>query len=193
MDKETSLLIIESFRQEFIKIKSVADDALYELNRSNYSFYHEPFRRDSYYPDHNIKPYSIGILMQRTIGNLHSRWTNFLTTDGEKPSRNPESEFVANRWSNDELLEKWQEAWLVLFKAIVEELEARPESLWKTIYIKKHPFTVHEALLRQMSYHMFYCSQIVSLAKALKRDDNYEDMLRWMDKAEEPYVEPPRD
>jgi hypothetical protein len=192
MSHEANLVIIESLRQEFIKIKGVADDALYELSRGYASFYSEPFKRNGHYSS-DEKPYSIGILMQRTIGNLHSRWTNFLTTDGEKASRNPDSEFVPKRWSNEELMEKWQEAWMVLFKAIVEELEMKPENLFKTIHIKKHPFTVHEALLRQMSYHMFHCSQIVSLAKALKREDNYEDLLTIMDKAEEPHVEPPRD
>lgn len=188
MNNETTLAIIESFRQEFIKIKGVADDAIYALSR-DYPLYHEPFRRDSYHPI-DEKPYSIGILMQRTIGNLNSRWTDFLTTDGEKASRNPDSEFVSKRWSNEELIDKWNEAWMVLFKAIVEELEMKPENFSKTIYIKKHPFTVQEAMLRQMSYHMFYCSQIVSLAKAVKRDNNYEDMLTVMDKAEEPYVPP---
>lgn len=184
MNNEISLVIIESFRQEFIKIKSLADDAIYALSRDR-SLYEEPFRKNSYYAT-DEKPYSIGILMQRTIGNLQSRWTDFLTADGEKASRNPDSEFVSKRWSNEELIDKWNEAWMVLFKAIVEELELKPENLLKTIYIKKHPFTVHESLLRQMSYHMFHASQIVSLAKAVKRENNYDDMLTMMDKAEEP-------
>jgi hypothetical protein len=192
MNNETTLALIEAFRQEFIKIKSVADDAIYELNRGGYPFYAEPFRRDSYHPT-DEKPYSIGILMQRTIGNLHSRWTNFLTTDGEKATRNPGSEFVSKRWSNDELIDKWQEAWMILFKAIVEELEMKPDNLYKTIQINKHPYTVYEALLRQMSYHMFHCSQIVSLAKALRRENNYEGMLTIMDNAEKPWEEPERD
>jgi hypothetical protein len=185
MNNEITLAIIESFRQEFIKIKNLAEDAIYPLLRERYGLYHEPFRRDSYYPTHE-KPYSIGILMQRAIGNLHSRWTDFLTTDGEKASRNPDSEFVERRWSEEELIDKWNEAWMVLFKAIVEELEAKPENLYKTIHIKKHPFTVYEALLRQMTYHTFYSSQIVSLAKAVKRETNYEDVLNMMDNAEEP-------
>jgi hypothetical protein len=181
MNNEATLAIIESFRQEFIKIKNIADDAIYALR--DYPLYSEPFQDSRRY---DAKPYSIGILMQRTIGNLNSRWANFLTTDGEKASRNPDSEFVSKRWSNEELIDKWNEAWMVLFKAIVEELELKPENFTKTIYIKKHPFTVHEALLRQVSYHMFHCSQIVSLAKALRRENNYEDMLTKMDEAEEP-------
>jgi hypothetical protein len=190
MNNEVTLAIIESFRQEFIKIKGVADDAIYPLSR-DYSLYHEPFRSNSYHRT-DEKPYSIGILMQRTIGNLHSRWTDFLTTDGEKASRNPDSEFVSKRWSNEELIDKWQEAWMVLFKAIVEEMEMKPENLYKTIRIKNHPYTVYEALLRQMSYHMFYCSQIVSLAKAVRRESNYEDMLTIMDNVEKPW-EPPQE
>jgi hypothetical protein len=185
MNNEASLVIIESFRQEFIKIKGLAEDAIYELR--NYSLYQEPFKRDSYYPT-GEKPYSIGILVQRTIGNLESRWTDFLTADGEKGSRNPENEFVAKNWSNEELIGKWHDAWMILFKAIVEELEVRPENLWKTIYIKKHPFTVHEALLRQVSYHSFYASQIVFLAKVMKHESDFDDILTMMDKAEEPRV-----
>ncbi|MEO5642496.1 MAG: DUF1572 family protein [Bacteroidia bacterium] len=183
MNNELSLAIIESFRQEFIKIKGLADDAIYGLR--NYSLYQQPFQSNSYYPA-NDKPYSMGILMQRTIGNLQSRWTNFLTTDGEKASRNTESEFVAKNWSNEELIMKWNEAWMVLFTAIVEEMEMKPENLLKTIYIKKHPFTVYEALLRQMTYHTFYASQIVTLAKALKRESNFEDVMNMVDNAEEP-------
>ncbi|CAN5827229.1 hypothetical protein BH11BAC7_BH11BAC7_32330 [soil metagenome] len=183
MNNELSLAIIESFRQEFIKIKGLGDDAIYGLR--NYSFYQQPFQKNSYYPA-DEKPYSIGILMQRTIGNLNSRWTNFLTTDGEKPSRNPESEFVSKNWSNEELIEKWNEAWMILFIAIVEELEMKPENLLKTIHIKKHPFTVYEALLRQMTYHAFYASQIVMLAKSLKRESDFEDIMRAVDNAEEP-------
>ncbi|MDQ3108419.1 MAG: DUF1572 domain-containing protein [Bacteroidota bacterium] len=183
MNNETSLAIIESFRQEFIKIKNLAEDAIYGLR--DYSLYHEPFKRDSYYPG-GEKTYSIGILMQRTIGNLQSLWTDFLTTDGEKDSRNADKEFVSQHLSNDELIEKWHAAWMVLFKAIVEELEAKPENLFKTIYIKKHPFTVHEALLRQVTYHTFHASQIVILAKAVKRESDFGDVLTMADKAEEP-------
>ena len=182
MNNEVSLAIIESFRQEFIKIKSLAEDEIYSLRDHN--LYSEPFRNDRHY-DPYLKPYSIGIIMQRTIGNLQSRWTDFLTTDGEKPSRNTDSEFVSKRWSNEELQEKWQEAWMVLFKAIVEELEMKPENLMKTIYIKKQLFTVHEALLRQVTHHTFYASQIVVLSKAMKRE-NYDDLLNLMDRAEEP-------
>jgi hypothetical protein len=187
MNNEVTLAIIESFRQEFIKIKGLAEDAFYSLysSRVPHSFYTEPLRNDHHY-DRHAKPYSIGIIMQRTIGNLHSRWTDFLTTDGEKPSRNPDNEFVAKHWTTEELIEKWHEAWMVLFKAIVEELEMKPENLYKTIHIKKHPYTVYEALLRQMTHHTFYASQIVLLAKAMKREDNYEDVLMMMDKVEEP-------
>ncbi len=182
MNNELSLAIIESFRQEFIKIKNLAEDAVYALR--DYPLYIEPFQ-DSRRYDYDAKPYSIGILMQRTIGNLQSRWIDFLTTDGEKQSRKPEQEFVSKNWSNEELLEKWHEAWLILFKAIVEELEQKPENLFKTIQINKHPYTVHEALLRQVTHHTFYASQIVILAKAMKRDYNHDDLLTMMDRAEE--------
>ncbi len=183
MNNELSLAIIESFRQEFIKIKILAEDPIYSLR--DYPLYTEPFR-DSRHYDSFAKPYSIGILMQRTIGNLQSRWTDFLTSDGEKSTRNPEQEFVSKRWSNEELLEKWHEAWLILFRSIVEELEQKPENLLKTVQINKHSFTVHEALLRQVTHHTFYASQIVSLAKALKRETNYDDIMVMMDRAEEP-------
>ena len=181
MSIETDLVIIESFRQQFITIKSVAEDEIYSLRNQN--LYAEPFRKDSYYPT-DEQPYSIGIIMQRTIGNLTSRWTDFLTSDGEK-GRNIEKEFKAQHLTNEELLEKWQEAWMILFKAIVEELEMKPENFSKTIYVNKQPFTVQEALLRQMSYHMYYSGQIALLAKVMKRE-NGGDLLTVMDKAEEP-------
>lgn len=182
MNNEISLAVIESFRQEFIKIKNLAEDAFYSLR--DRSLYDEPFR-DYRHHDIYAKPFSIGILMQRTIGNLQSRWTDFLTTDGEKATRNPDREFVSQRLSNEELLEKWNAAWMILFKAIVEELEMKPENLMKMVQINKHSYTVHEALLRQVTYHTFHASQIVVLAKAMKREDNYDELLTLMDRAEE--------
>jgi hypothetical protein len=181
MSNEQTLAVIESLRQEFIKIKNLAEDAFYSLR--NHSFYTEPFNNSRSY---DAKPYSIGIIMQRTIGNLQSRWTDFLIADGEKASRNPEREFVSQRLTEEELITKWHDAWMVLFKAIVEELEQKPENLFKIIHINKQPFTVHEALLRQVTHHTFYASQIVILVKAMKRENNYDELLTMMDRAEEP-------
>jgi hypothetical protein len=166
MDNETGLFIIEAIRQEFIKIKNLAEDAFYQLIR-DHSLYMDVFRKEH---RHNAEPVSIGIIMQHITGNLRSRWTDFLTTDGEKSWRDRDREFVSQRLNNDELLEKWNEAWMLLFKAIVEELEMKPELLMKTIYIRKEPLTVYEALIRQITHHSYHAGQIVLIAKEIKGD-----------------------
>ena len=107
---------------------------------------------------------SIAILMRHLAGNIRSRWTKFLTTDGEKPDRNRESEFApCEQISRDELLAEWREAFALLEENLAE---LSPADLDRTIRIRGEAFLVQEALERQVLHLAYHTGQIVLLAKA---------------------------
>ena len=106
---------------------------------------------------------SIAMLMKHLSGNLISRWTDFLTSEGEKPSRDRDSEFRAEPSDTKEsLLERWEQGWGRLL-ATLESL--RPEDLERTVTIRGEPCSVLEAIHRQMAHTAYHVGQIVLLAK----------------------------
>ncbi len=105
---------------------------------------------------------SIAIIIQHLGGNLISRWTDFLTTDGEKTDRNRDAEFEEKCLTKNELMDYWNKGWDTLFETL-DELQ--PEDLGKTIYIRKQPLTVLEAINRQLTHYAYHVGQIVLLAK----------------------------
>mgnify|MGYP001822751819 CR=1 FL=1 len=109
-------------------------------------------------PDEN----SIAILMQHISGNQRSRWTDFLTTDGEKPDRARDTEFEDAGLPRVALLERWEEGWAVLFGAL-EPLG--PDDLDRIVRIREEPHTVSKAILRQIGHYAMHVGQIVQLAR----------------------------
>jgi len=108
---------------------------------------------------------SIAITMKHISGNMRSRWRDFLTTDGEKPDRNRDSEFVIDSADNHEsLLQRWNEGWKYLFEAI-GSLSA--EDLNRTVLIRNQPHTVYQAINRQLIHYGVHVGQIVFMAKHL--------------------------
>ena len=107
---------------------------------------------------------SIAILMRHLAGNIRSRWTDFLTTDGEKPDRNREGEFKpCEHLSREELLAEWSEA----FALIERNLTAlTPADLGRTVRIRGEEFLVQEAIERQVVHLAYHTGQIVLLARA---------------------------
>ena len=111
---------------------------------------------------------SMAITMKHMAGNMRSRWKDFLTSDGEKPDRNRDSEFVVEAADNREtLLERWQEGWNYLFEA-VDSLSA--EDLNRTVFIRKEPHTVYQAINRQLIHYGYHVGQIVFMAKHMAAD-----------------------
>lgn len=107
---------------------------------------------------------SIAMLMRHLAGNIRSRWTEFLTTDGEKPGRNRESEFdPCDRIPRDELLAEWREAFALLERNLAK---LGPADLDRTIRIRGEAFLVQEAIERQVLHLAYHTGQIVLLAKA---------------------------
>ena len=110
---------------------------------------------------------SIAIIMKHMAGNMRSRWTDFLTTDGEKPNRDRDSEFVAPPATRNALLEVWEEGWMRVFRALDPLSEA---DLGRTITIRGEAHSVMQAVNRQLAHYAYHAGQIVILAKHFAHD-----------------------
>lgn len=111
---------------------------------------------------------SIAVIMKHVAGNLLSRWTDFLTTDGEKPWRNRDDEFVDSFGSRQELLDYWELGWSRLF----ESLRALSgDDLTKTVAIRGEPHSVPLAIQRSLGHTCYHVGQIVQAARILARGD----------------------
>jgi len=115
---------------------------------------------------------SIAILMQHVAGNMLSRWTDFLSSDGEKPNRHRDAEFEAGLRTREELMERWNAGWKCLFDAVTS---LRDEDLLKTITIRNEPLSVIDAILRQLSHYSQHVGQIVYIAKS-RRDADWQTL-----------------
>lgn len=113
-------------------------------------------------------PHSIAILMKHLGGNHRSRWRDFLTTDGEKPDRNRDSEFIVEGETPDSIREKWQEGWRITFESLQT---LGPDDLEKKITIRGEPLTVVQAIQRNLTHLAYHTGQIVSLARHFAGDD----------------------
>ena len=105
---------------------------------------------------------SIAVMMKHVAGNLASRWTNFLTTDGEKPDRNRDDEFVDSFRSRAEVLECWERGWTCLLTTLKA---LTPEDIAKTVTIRGEPHTVPLALERSLGHTCYHIGQIVQVAR----------------------------
>lgn len=111
---------------------------------------------------------SVATLVWHVSGNLESRFTDFLRSDGEKPWRDRESEFASRSLSRSEVQEKWDRGWGVLFHALSELTDS---DLSRTVTIRGVPLRVDEALLRSLAHASYHVGQIVYVAKRSKGDD----------------------
>ena len=111
---------------------------------------------------------SIGVIVKHISGNMLSRWTDFLTTDGEKEWRHRDSEFENDIHSKKELMKKWNEGWKCYFKALNS---LKDEDLTKKILIRNEKHTVEDAINRQLAHYSYHIGQIVYLAKMICGED----------------------
>jgi hypothetical protein len=110
---------------------------------------------------------SIAIIVKHMAGNMRSRWTDFLTSDGEKPDRNRDSEFVEPPATREALIKIWEEGWRRVFAALEPLSEA---DLSRTVTIRGEPHSVMQAINRQVAHYALHCGQIVLLAKHFQHD-----------------------
>jgi hypothetical protein len=146
-------MVIEAVVQEFRKIKQLADRAIAQLSEAE--LHH---RLDD-------EANSVATLIVHMAGNMRSRWTDFLTTDGEKPWRTRDAEFEPTARSRDTLLAAWEDGWQTLFDAVTPLTDA---DLGETVTIRGESLTVLTALLRQVSHYAGHAHQIVLLGKHLR-------------------------
>jgi Protein of unknown function (DUF1572) len=147
---------LSSLKSNFEKYKIMGDKTFKQLEDEDLHFLLDK--------DSN----SIAIIIQHISGNLISRFTDFLISDGEKPSRHRDSEFEELQLSKVELIERWNKSWSVLFDSISN---LRSDDLLKTIYIRKEPLSVIDALNRSLSHTASHIGQIIFMAKHLKKSE----------------------
>ena len=146
--------ILKSIEFEFRRYKRLAEGAIAQLDEADFGKSEGPGN-------------SIAVLVWHISGNLKSRFTEFLRSDGEKPWRARDEEFVARSVTRAQLLAKWEEGWSVLFAALGD---LNGDDLERTVTVRQQPLAVHEALHRSLSHAAYHVGQIVYVAKSLRRD-----------------------
>jgi hypothetical protein len=144
---------IENALEEFRGLKALADKAVAQVSDEEF------FRAID--PESN----SIAVIMKHISGNMRSRWTDFLTSDGEKPDRHRDTEFELETEDRRAIEERWREGWRLVFDAI-EPLKT--EDLMRKVTIRREPHTIVEAVNRQLTHYGEHVGQIIFLAKHLK-------------------------
>ena len=147
--------IIDSIRGEYLRYKALAEGAIRQVDDPSLS---------TADPNGN----SIAVICWHVAGNLRSRFTDFLTTDGEKPWRKRDEEFQPRTVAREELLAKWEQGWSVLLNALSSLTDA---DLSRTITIRGESMQVHEALHRSLAHLAYHVGQIVYIAKAARGSD----------------------
>ena len=108
---------------------------------------------------------SIAVIVKHLAGNMRSRWTGFLTTDGEKPNRDRDGEFeVADGLTREELLAWWDDGWAICLEAL---RALTPADLTRTVTIRGQPLTALEAINRQVMHYAYHVGQLVYVARHL--------------------------
>lgn len=110
---------------------------------------------------------SIAVIVKHMAGNMRSRWTDFLISDGEKPDRNRDSEFEDPPTTRETLLATWEQGWQCLFSALEPLSE---EDMARKVTIRGEAHSVMQAINRQVAHYSYHCGQIVLLAKHFKHE-----------------------
>lgn len=140
----------------FVQYKSLGDKTIEQLHEEKLLFW-----------QYNDQSNSIAIIVQHLWGNMLSRWTNFLTEDGEKEWRERDAEFEKTIKTKEELILKWDAGWDCVFSALNSLSD---EDLDKTICIRKEPLKVVDAINRQLTHYSYHVGQIVYLGKMQLKD-----------------------
>ncbi len=144
---------LESVRKQFQYYKMLGEKAILQL---------EP---EQLFVTINEDTNSIATIVKHLSGNMLSRWTDFLTTDGEKEWRQRDAEFDNDLQSKEAVVALWEQGWECFFAALNSVV---PEQLSEIIYIRNEGHTVVEAINRQLAHYPYHVGQIVFYAKQLK-------------------------
>jgi uncharacterized protein DUF1572 len=145
---------LEDVRLQFTRLKKLAEDAVIQVSDAELLVTLDP------------ESNSLAVIMKHMAGNLRSRFTDFLTTDGEKPDRNRDGEFEIDRApSRQAIMADWESGWTVLFETLATLGE---DDVLLEVTIRGESLSVIHALDRQMTHHAYHVGQIVFLAKHLR-------------------------
>lgn len=137
--------------------RHLAEQAFEQLEDNDFHFQPSP-----------AAPNSIAIIIQHLSGNMLSRWTNFLTEDGEKSWRKRDDEFEIHAYSRAKLMDLWKSGW----DCFITALESLHESdLLKNIYIREETLTVIDAINRQLAHYPYHVGQILYIGKIIKGEN----------------------
>jgi hypothetical protein len=143
---------LESAVKRFLTYKVLGDMTFTQLQEKD--FYYSPGESSN----------SIAVIIQHMHGNMLSRWTNFLTEDGEKPGRNRDEEFSPPTCSREQLISLWESGW----RCLIETLRSlKDDDLLKTITIRQEPLIVIDAINRQLAHYPHHVGQIVYIGKMI--------------------------
>jgi len=148
---DISVEYLQDVIENFEKYKDLSDRAMAQVDD------------EQFFAALDAESNSIAVIVKHLAGNLRSRWTDFLTTDGEKPDRNRDGEFeIDDSASRAVLLRAWENGWQCAFRALKA---LTPEDLTKTVYIRGEAHSVVKAIDRQVTHAAYHAGQIVFLAK----------------------------
>jgi hypothetical protein len=144
---------LENSLKEFRRLKAQGDRALAQVTD------------EEFFRQLDAESNSLALIVKHVAGNLHSRWRDFLTTDGEKPERNRDTEFeLSTSDTREHVMRRWEDGWAILFR----ELEPLSSAdMLRRVTIRGEPHTVVQCIQRQLTHYGEHCGQIVFLAKHL--------------------------
>ncbi len=144
---------LESIQKQFLYYKQLGDRTFDQLSE------------EDIFIQQNEDTNSIAVIVKHLHGNMMSRWTNFLTEDGEKSWRNRDGEFESDIKSKADMVELWESGWKCLFDTFDS---LKPSDVEKIVYIRNQGHTVMEAYNRQLAHYPYHIGQIVHIAKSLR-------------------------
>jgi hypothetical protein len=157
MPFEVSKHYLEEVRRQLEGYKRLGEGALNQL------------KDEDFFVAIDAESNSIAIIVKHVTGNMRSRFTDFLTTDGEKPDRHRDQEFeLRPKTTRAEVMGWWDKNWPVVFSALDS---LKPEDLMRTVTIRNEPHTVLQAINRQLAHYALHIGQIVFLAKHLRSSE----------------------
>jgi len=153
-------IYLESVIKRMLGYKELADKTFSQLEEKDFHF--QP----------NETSNSIAIIIQHVSGNMMSRWTNFLTEDGEKTWRARDEEFEEQTHSREQLIDIWDKGW----ECMLQSLRSLTENdLLKTIHIRNEPLSAVDAINRQLAHYPYHVGQILYIGKIIK-DDQWKNL-----------------
>lgn len=160
MSTSIGTVYLESVIKRLLTYKELGDRTFAQMEEKDFHF------------SPNEASNTVAIIIQHLSGNMLSRFTNFLTEDGEKPWRNRDTEFIAQGYDRAKLLDLWEKGWKCLLEAL---RSLKEEDLLLTVHIRHEPLSAIDAINRQLAHYPHHVGQIVYIGKMI-RNTNWKSL-----------------